>query len=1278
MAETFNIQKFIADQKSKASASTGGFNVESYLISKGLKKPDLSTPEGMEAAARAAGYNPPAPKESVSALQRVAGALNVGTAATSGFMKGVVSGDNPFKTSAKSVAGSATGKDIQGFSSVYRDQYGEPESRLGKIGLATGGFIADVLFDPLTYLTFGLGKGMQIGAKTLDKTGTKAFQEISTQAAQKFGNKAQRETELLFSEALGKKGITEESIQRLKAKGWDDSTISKVALEAPNMIDKGGIKFAGNTLIGTKAIAESPIGRALKVVSETEAVQKLKEALGNTFVPDFMKNPKLTSIIEKGGRAVTEAFQGILKSNEELFKGLSAEQMTRLFTAAWDKKVKIAHSSDLIEGMAKGMDQAAWLKKGVPNPYDEAGGLTAKARQALEGDAKKESKRLLQAEKITFEDDVKLQQVADKLFEPQVVEKKLADGSIVKEVEPSITAKYAKLAGIPEEDAIKFYIPSKFQEYLDKTRGGVAPSGVSSPKMGYRKEFTGVERADQIKDPFELFTRGQIEVVTDRIKTDMARAVVRELGIPLSEMSEETAKKLGYVKFERGALSTVKETVAKREALTKLVEAIGTQNKIKNLLIKYSGEFRKLSTEINNLNKQGLKAALKKKYLESPQQLKSAIKTTIKPSELIDTRPKKWDDFSNSYSAKDKLQKEFQNVDLLTLDLKLGGYSRLMDLGFDESTAKSVARQIFKEPILKPETVNLSDELISLNNKDPRKFIESLIVEDNGDLQKIQKMISNREPKLKGVIDEISFLKYGLEGTKFVKDSIRKSGDLNIGKVTGWIPKAVNDEIAKFYEPKMSPIDNLAKAVGFDYATSLFKGYVTSLFPSFHIRNITSNIFQNMLKIGVDALNPSLHMDATALVLGKNLDKQITTKTGKVLTLRQIRDMIKSESNILDAGAFGKTEQFIEEGQQRAIRGGEEAGRFNPLSSNNALMKGGRALGSGAEQEAKVVNIMSNIMQGKTIKEAVDIADETLFNYSKLTEFERSVLRRVIPFYTFARKNAELQIKTLATNPGAIATQLKGIRSIGEAVGEPVTEEDKKGLPSYVLNSLGIKAGANQYGQNTFITGFGLPIEEFLGRFSGDKGIVANTVSNLMTQMNPLLKYPAEKATGQDFFLDRPITEVTNGAGLKPFLDVMPKKVADEFKKVLEYREIPGQAVYVNGVKTGTKTKIVANPFALHFMRNLFTARIQSTIGFLSSEDETNWNKALKFFTGVKGWSIDQEQQKYYNDMARSRELQDFLVRMGLAKKFESLYTPKAKPSFEDLTNKTNGTDQNQ
>jgi len=403
-----------------------------------------------------------------------------------------------------------------------------------------------------------------------------------------------------------------------------------------------------------------------------------------------------------------------------------------------------------------------------------------------------------------------------------------------------------------------------------------------------------------------------------------------------------------------------------------------------------------------------------------------------------------------------------------------------------------------------------------------------------------------------------------------------------------------------------------------------------------------------MIKLGVDAVNPKLHKYANQILTGKKLDTVVTMKNGTTKTLGRLKEIIEKNSDILDKGQFSRVESFLKEGTEDMIDNAsmKMAQKFNPLSRDNALLKAGRKVGSYSENEAKLVNIISNLREGKSIKEAVKIADETLFNYGKLTTAERTFFKRVIPFYTFARKNAELQMWALTHKPGIVKAQLTGIKNASE-LGDGLSEEDKEGLPDFVLQNLGIKAGMNKHGQSMFHTGFGLPIEEFLNRFTGSDSIPANFVKDILGQTNPLIKYPLEKATGVDFFSGRPLAELDNADGLKAFLDVLPDKVSKELKEVLQFSE-GEKNIYVNGKVVGKKESATANPFALHFLRSLPSSRIMNTTKYLTSDDGMTINPLIKFFSGVSSWTIDKERQEYFKDLDEKKELKEYLIRMGL------------------------------
>lgn len=1150
---------------------------------------------------------PPEKKEPLSALRKIAGILNIGTAASAGAVRGLLDENTSV---VRGIYEGIQNRETFGFADVIREDLGiKGDTRAEKFGIGAIGLAADILFDPLTYLSFGISgasKVAKVGTKTLSKEGTKLASQatknllknrtaeflekgIALETAEKL---AQKKTSGLVNDLLlrstGKKGLTDQSVKEFVERGFEESDLLVLQSAGKQLIDQGGIKLFGKTLVSSKQLAKTPLGKAARRLGETEIAQAVKNTLGNTFVADFGKSKKLAEIVAKSNREQARAISGIVEANSELFKGLNDEQMGTFFDTVFSKKKEVIKKVDeieeegykklkelfpettkidsrekalkvmskledgltermtrlqniqdnLVKGLfeerkkslalgktvanvgeqfttspirsldkvdelnkfidktkaaIKALKKPGQVKRGVDKSTGEVIGASEKeavaifdkivideemrlseklekligtlekkkAQQGVKVAAKAISKsakpenvidelKLVQDEMLKIQSQFTqrsqaLQQIIDarriakkrlrndKLFFEDEMLQKISDTLF--EGEDSITKRFSRIAGISEQDAIKFYIPSKFSDKV-AVKDFLMGRNLTSPKLGFRKKFTGVEE-NLIRNPFEAFSRGQIEVVSGRIKSDAFNTAAKSIGRPLEELSEQAAKQLGYKKVGR--------------------------------------------------------------------------------------------------------------------------------TGFDGK------------------------------------------------------------------------------------------------KIEAWFPKEVADELTNFLEPKSDVIDDFAKSMGFDWATGLFKAYVTSLFPGFHVRNITSNQFQNMIKVGVDVANPIMQKNALDIVRGVNLERAIKLKNGKTVTLKSIREMVEKESDILDAsGPFGKIEQMLDAADpvKRTTKK-----NLNPFSRENVVLERARKFGGDAESQAKMVTVLSSVINGQTVKQGIENAEEVLFNYGKLTKFEKTIMRRVIPFYTFGRKNFELQLKTLMRKPGFVANELKAMRGVGNAVGEPITEDDIEGLPSYILEGIGIKAGAylkDPFGRDTFLTGFGLPIEEFLQRFSGEDSFAWNFFKTTLEQTNPVLKYPSERATGQDFFRGRPISEVTNAQDIKELMDIMPEKVAKEFAEMIEFREIPeGRNVYVNGELVGKENKYTANPFALHFIRNLPSSRILATVGFVSDEGEAPINRTLRFFTGVRGFSIDKEQQKFFEELEQRRELEDWLIRMGVGAKFERFFVPK-------------------
>ena len=123
--------------------------------------------------------------------------------------------------------------------------------------------------------------------------------------------------------------------------------------------------------------------------------------------------------------------------------------------------------------------------------------------------------------------------------------------------------------------------------------------------------------------------------------------------------------------------------------------------------------------------------------------------------------------------------------------------------------------------------------------------------------------------------------------------------------------------------------------------------------------------------------------------------------------------------------------------------------------------------------------MVAALRKGHSLDEAVKLAEKAGFDYSKITPFEARFLRRLIPFYTFTRKNLELQAKTLKDNPERILNIAKTTNTLGDIFGGKMTQEDMEGLPPWARSAFGFKLGEKD-GKMQYLTSFGTPVEAAL------------------------------------------------------------------------------------------------------------------------------------------------------------------------------------------------------
>lgn len=451
-------------------------------------------------------------------------------------------------------------------------------------------------------------------------------------------------------------------------------------------------------------------------------------------------------------------------------------------------------------------------------------------------------------------------------------------------------------------------------------------------------------------------------------------------------------------------------------------------------------------------------------------------------------------------------------------------------------------------------------------------------------------------------------------------------------------------------------------ARNYDKLQNLFKASVTAIFPAFHGRNAISNVMLNFLDIGYHALRPEINVASASLLntnaklnrLAQRIAKGdikaseeytnimskvfIKDKLGREWTTAEIISLVKKNvvgfnpRNLgqIDQVQFGRsTVDEIKEHLYPSTRTEKLKAKvqpINPLSTNNALIKKGFQVGQIVEDHARVVNFLANLKGTGDPQLAAQRVKMFLFDYQNLSSFERKFLRRIIPFYTFSRKNLELQTKTLFTRPGAIAGEIRAIQTIGDALsGEGLTDEERAGLPQWMQQGINTVLGRNG-SSVTLLNSLSSPIEQPFQQFQPNQ---------LLSSVSPILRVVPELMADYSAYYGKPISDVTDASSYK--------HAPAAIKKLIGYTEVT-----VPNKKTGETIEfsVAMRPQNMHIINNLpASGRLFNTLESMTNKDFTTQQKMLAGLLGYRIYEKDLEYEAAQREKENREELEKLLER---------------------------------
>lgn len=426
---------------------------------------------------------------------------------------------------------------------------------------------------------------------------------------------------------------------------------------------------------------------------------------------------------------------------------------------------------------------------------------------------------------------------------------------------------------------------------------------------------------------------------------------------------------------------------------------------------------------------------------------------------------------------------------------------------------------------------------------------------------------------------------------------------------------------------------------GLDKTTNFLKASMTGRGPGF-LGFQTRNAIDDTLRMTADGFRNRGNAFGRANEVLKYADE--VTKNGFEAANQKFgKEVQEVFDQILKHDVIGSS-QFVDE------VGGKATSKVGKVLDKVTMAKTFQK----RENLGRIANFLDQHARTGDWAEAAKKNALTMFDYSNLTPFEQNVLRRIIPFYSFQRQNAERILTNLDKNPGVLLNQKALVDNIGKAASDSdVSEEDKSVLPDWMKNGpfAVLNKGAGNVG---VLTGLGDSLSAFGNTFSTDPKKQGENILNLLS---PLLNIPLEQATGKDFFRGGDINKRVPGERYK--------NLPDEVKEMIGYHEVERE---ITDKETGKKKKIkdiTIDGQAAYWLANVPVLSSLMTQGKRvagTKEDPTN---ILTLLSGVRYYDKNTDVERDRRQKELSQELQQVLIDAGIGKQYENFYLPK-----EELT----------
>lgn len=453
--------------------------------------------------------------------------------------------------------------------------------------------------------------------------------------------------------------------------------------------------------------------------------------------------------------------------------------------------------------------------------------------------------------------------------------------------------------------------------------------------------------------------------------------------------------------------------------------------------------------------------------------------------------------FSNYLENIPKLAQDSKTLDTVLVDATFGNYKELKNIDKQIDKARKAGDTTLVESLT-------ADKVNKLNNSNMK-----LLTNSDSTIPRGFKQLNSDEVKL--LSNKLSKMssELGLKDMEDVAKYINKNG----GKM------AINKDILRLVE--IGTDQKQAKGIVrlYDQYLNFFKKNKV-LSPSFQINNLLGNS-SNMYLAGISPTKQAQLFPEALEIMNNSSSLMTKAANGIELTTKE-QKMLDIWNGFIDAG-FGDPKSLtalelndMPDSLKKYFTGEKEIKNVKDF-----LVDGLPYLNNKMNNTMDTMARLATFIEGSRntkfldklgVESAGEAVRKVLFDPTDLTDFERNVMKRAMPFYTFTKKNLAFQFDNLSKNASQYSKLIRGYNDLLDAA----TDNNSENVSDWLKDNLYIPIPSiGEDGSYRVIRG-SLPFGNLIDT-------IENPISNFVNLSSPLAKMPIELATNTNSFTGREI-----------------------------------------------------------------------------------------------------------------------------------------------------------